>query len=309
MKKWMMGVMAGVVVAIAGLYLFIPKVITLKSSIGIKATRSGINRMLLDKKNTAKWWPGTISNDSCYLNEFAYKINNGNITVLPVSIHGKNNEISTSLFLISINTDSTHLEWVGSMVTSYNPVKRFLTYKKAKKINSDLSTILEKMDKFYSQPENIYSFNINKAKVIDSFLIATSAVHKGYPGDSYIYKLVDKLRLYAIDNTAKESGFPMLNVSTTDSINFDVKVAIPIDKLLPSSGDILQKRMLGRGNILVAEVRGGVEIINQAIEQMQKYVDDYQRKTPAIPFCSLITDRTKEPDSSKWVTKIYFPVM
>jgi hypothetical protein len=42
---------------------------------------------------------------------------------------------------------------------------------------------------------------------------------------------------------------------------------------------------------------------------VQKYKDDYQRVSPAIPFYSLITDRLKEPDSSKWITKIYFPVM
>ena len=309
MKKWMMGMMVFVILLLVALYVFIPNSVTIKSSISIKATRGGINRMLLDKNNMAKWWPGTVRSDSFYLNRFTYHLYNGNITVLPVSINDNHAAIATSLFLIPVTTDSTQLEWVGSIATSNNPVKRFFTYKKAKTINSDMSLILQKMETFYSKPENIYSFNINKATVVDSFLIATTGEHKGYPGNGYIYNLSDKLRYYAIANGAKQSGYPMLNISTTDSINFEVKVAIPTDKLLPSFGDISQKRMLGRGNILVAEVRGGVEIINQAIEQMQKYVDDYQRKTPAIPFCSLITDRTKEPDSSKWVTKIYFPVM
>ena len=31
--------------------------------------------------------------------------------------------------------------------------------------------------------------------------------------------------------------------------------------------------------------------------------------SPAIPFESLITNRLEEPDTSKWVTKIYYPFL
>ena len=101
----------------------------------------------------------------------------------------------------------------------------------------------------------------------------------------------------------------MLNVDTNDSITFNVRVALPISKALPGAGDIAQKRMLADGNILVAQVKGGTATTTAAFEQIIKYSLDYQRVAPAIPFFSLITDRTKEPDSSKWVTKVYCPVM
>ncbi len=67
--------------------------------------------------------------------------------------------------------------------------------------------------------------------------------------------------------------------------------------------------MPGRGNILVTKVKGGTSIAAVAFEQIKKYADDYERHAPAIPFYSLITNRLKEPDTAKWVTKIYFPVM
>ena len=309
MKKRIIGFLVGIVLLFGSVYVFIPNIVRLNSNITIMATRPGINRMLLDKNNVAKWWPGKISNDSFYLNDFVYKISNSNITVLPVSIYGQNTDLTTSLFLISIITDSTKLEWVGAIATSYNPVKRFLTYLKAKKINRDMNAILQKMKPFYSKPENIYGFEIKKALVADSLLIATSGSCKGYPTNQFIYSLIEKLRKHALLNSAKESGYPMLNIGTPDSINFDVRVAIPTDKILPSSGDISQKRMLGRGNILIAEVTGGIWTATQAIEQIQNYAEDYQRVAPAIPFYSLITDRLKEQDSSKWITKIYFPVM
>jgi len=69
------------------------------------------------------------------------------------------------------------------------------------------------------------------------------------------------------------------------------------------------KWMMKGGNILTGEVTGGQEQIEQAQKQMELYISDYQRSIIAIPFQMLITDRTKEPDSTKWVTRIYYPVV
>lgn len=309
MRKLVIGLLVSLVLLLGFLYLFIPNIVKFKTTMGVNATRVGLNRMLLDKKNVAKWWPGEIKNDSFYLNDFAYSFNKSNIAVLPVTVTGKNTNISSSLFFIETTKDSTQLEWISSIATSYYPYKRFLAYLKAKKINSDMAVILQKAEAFYNFPENIYGFNIKKELVTDSTLIQTSGLCKSYPTNQFIYQLIDKLRNFAVKNAAKESGYPMLNIKAVDSLTFEVKVAIPIDKILANSGDILQKRMLGRGNILVTEVIGGIDICSKAFVQIQKYAEDYQRVAPAIPFYSLITDRLKEPDSSKWVTKIYFPVM
>ena len=67
--------------------------------------------------------------------------------------------------------------------------------------------------------------------------------------------------------------------------------------------------MLGGGNILITEVKGDNKEIQKAYTQIQHYISDYKRIAPAIPFESLVTDRRKQPDSSQWVTKIYYPVM
>jgi hypothetical protein len=63
------------------------------------------------------------------------------------------------------------------------------------------------------------------------------------------------------------------------------------------------------GKILVAEVKGGEQRVREAAANLQNYVDDYKLKSPAIPFESLVTDRTKETDTSKWITKLYYPIL
>jgi hypothetical protein len=313
MKKWLFGVLFFALLLLAALYIFIPNIVTFKNSIGIKVTQQGLYRMLLDSNNVQKWWPGNESKGSAkekfFLNGYYYKIYANNISLIPVTITNNETDLKTSLYIISLETDSVQLAWVGSMITSYNPVKRFFAWRKAKKINSDMNSILQKMQPFYSNPENIYGIKVEKALVTDAVLISTGANSKGYPDTKFIYTLIDKLRIHAAANKVKETGFPMLNVDTKDSITFNVRVALPISKALPSAGDIAQKRMLADGNILVTEVKGGVATATAAFEQIIKYSLDYQRVAPAIPFFSLITDRTKEPDSSKWITKVYCPVM
>ncbi len=157
--------------------------------------------------------------------------------------------------------------------------------------------------------ENVYGLPILKALVSDSLLIFTEASSKGFPTTEFIYSQIDQLRKYIVDQSAKETGFPMLNINTTDSINYLTKVAIPVNKRLKSSGNISFRWMLGGGNILVTEIKGGPASIDKAFKEMENYVSDYRRTAPAIPFQSLVTDRTKEPDTSKWITKIFYPVM
>lgn len=309
MKKVLIVLLACLALLIGSLYIFIPNIVKLRAVIAVNSTRPGLYRSLLDKKSVSKWWPGKLNKDSFVLNNCVYTLNNGNITIMPVTIGCDNTNIFTTMLFVPLVVDSTQLEWVGAMATSYNPVKRFNAYLNAKKINTDMNTVLQDIQTYYSNPENIYGFDIKKELVKDSTLIQTSDTSHGYPSIGFIYNLINKLKTYAASMSAKESGYPMLNIITSDSITFSVKVALPLDKPIPSSGEFLQKRMPAMGNILVTEVKGGNAIAGRAFDQIRKYADDYQRVAPAIPFYSLITDRSKEPDTSKWVTKVYYPVM
>jgi hypothetical protein len=42
---------------------------------------------------------------------------------------------------------------------------------------------------------------------------------------------------------------------------------------------------------------------------MKAYMKDFKLTSPAMPFELLVTNRANEPDTSKWVTKIYYPIL
>ena len=309
MKKWLWALAGVFLLLVSFIYLFIPDIIAVKASAVINIPGTAIHRMLLNTENRAKWWPGKTVKDKFLLNGYNYTIGNGNITVMPVSISSQDDEVTTSLFLTSVVTDSTQLQWIGSITSSYNPVKRVKQFFLAKNLSEDMAGILKKMQLFYSQQINVYGFEIEKTVLTDTLFIATAATSKGYPTTAMVYAMVEKLRNYATSHAAKENGFPMLHVFTADGSQYDVKVALPVDKALPVSGDILQKRMPASGKMLTVEVIGGVATNIRAFEQIQIYADDYQRKSPAICYYSLITDRVKQQDSTKWITRVFLPVM
>jgi hypothetical protein len=62
------------------------------------------------------------------------------------------------------------------------------------------------------------------------------------------------------------------------------------------------------GHFLRTEVTGGPHTIANAHRMMDQYFKDFNRVTMAIPFEYLVTDRLKEADTSKWITRVYGPV-
>ena len=84
-------------------------------------------------------------------------------------------------------------------------------------------------------------------------------------------------------------------------------VAIPTNKQLKGNGKIFFSRFVP-WKVLTAEVHGGSGNVEEALHQMKVYMGDYQKTAMAIPFQSLVTDRSKETDTLKWITNIYVPV-
>jgi len=316
MKKWLIALAILILILIAFLYLFIPNVISINRDLSIKANAQGLYRKLAVNKNWGKWWPGIDTNPAIgnlesifYLNGHTYTITDKSISSLFISISGKDIFTKTFLHVIPLNRDSVKLIWAGEMPTSKNPFNRLQKYFKAKDIKKDIEKILDEMNFFFSKNENIYGTSIKQELVVDSILVSTYQTSVGYPTIPFIYGLIDQLKNYAQSQSAKETGYPMLNIGTTDSINFLTRVAIPVNKRLKDSGTIAYKWMLGGGKILVTEINGGLHSLKNGLREIEQYVTDHGRAAPAIPFQALLTDRRKEPDTSKWVTKIFYPVM
>ena len=66
--------------------------------------------------------------------------------------------------------------------------------------------------------------------------------------------------------------------------------------------------LLKGGNLLEGEISGGFASIRKAFNEYENFIKDYAKTSPAIPYELIITDRTKERDTAKWITRLCYPV-
>ncbi len=317
MKKLIAVALLLLILAIAGVYAFIPSNLTVSNVAVFRGSTTGTNRVLTEKKYWKKFWQGktvltptpAFTNDDLFLHDNdTFRVAKLLQNSLLISISERENQINSRLLILSLRQDSIALQWSYDIKTSYNPFIRFQQYRNAVHLKENMTSVLKGIKIFLAKDENVYGLTITQTSTNDTLLVSTKKITTNYPSTNDIYSSLTKLEEYARQNDASQTGFPMFNVTELGKNEYALMTALPINKLLKESGDITYKRMIP-GRFLTTTVTGGNATVSHAYGEMQQYFQDYRRTSMAIPFMYLITDRSKESDTSKWVTKLYFPVM
>jgi hypothetical protein len=313
MKKWLTGICILVILFVAIVWLVIPDTLLVSKIVPVQCNVKNANKFLGDQANWAKWWPGvgrdSAGNDYAY-GGFRYSMPAGQFQhAIEVTIHEPDSDLHSEISVVAVgdNIDSTILTWNCPLRAGLNPIDRIEKYQRAKRVKENMEGILFSLRSFIENKVRVYGVAIQQTSTTDSFLVGTKLVFPFYPGTANIDPLLKKLRKYLADEKARETGYPMLNITALKQGEYQVMVAIPEDKELQARADIFTRK-LTPGRYLTTQVQGGEYSISRAIAQMQEYMSDYQRASMAIPFQSLITDRSSEPDTTKWVTRIFCPV-
>lgn len=299
---------------LASVYVLIPEKLNIASAVSYNANREAVFRFLINDTNWQKWWPGVVSkneNGSTLLTcgDYNFQVEKIMYDVIRLKT-GKNNPDSVLLRIVPYKIDMIGIELSTSVNNGMNPFSRISGYFQAREIKKISDKIVSALEKYTGDIRNIYGgINIRNEKVQYQHLVSVKQELPHYPSTGEIYTIIEKLRNYVRIRGAKELFSPMLNIRKADSSSYIVQLGLPTDKDLPEDGNISSKWMMKDGNILAGEVAGGPEQIEAAMKQFEQYILDYQRSVIAIPFQMLISDRTREPDSSKWVTRIYYPVV
>lgn len=215
-----------------------------------------------------------------------------------------------SLLTVRSVKDSALITWAFTWQPKTNLLTKLPAYLEARHIRKVNEKILESLVAFVQEPKNIYGINFFKTIQTDSTLISIkSALINHFPTTDEIYSKIDKLTQHAVAGGAVINKPPMLNISYNYDSTWSFMVALPINKELQNQGEIQAKRMFAGGKILESDpITGGTQTIDHFIQEMENFRFDNNYLSPAIPFQSLITDRRKERDSTKWITKLYYPV-
>ena len=310
MRKLLLLLGVLLVVVFAAFYIFIPAKIHFRKTMYIQTAPNSAARFLLAEKEWHKWWPEKkgIKNDSLFtFKEYEYAVNWKMISGDSVRIKTNDGYIHSLLNIIPINQDSTGFQWEGESTPETNIFKRVRNYFTQRKLQDDAGEIFTALKVYQEKDENVYGINIEHKMVVDTLLISTKKIFNTYPTTENVYEMIGALKTYISNNAVEQTNPPMLHV-VQDSGLFKTMVAIPINKTIPNTDKFIIKKMIA-GKILITETKGGSANAEATIKKVEVYMEDYHLLSPAISFQSLVTDRSKEMDSTKWVAKIYYPIM
>lgn len=315
MKKFVLVLLALLVAALVSIYLFIPKNIQVTKIIAVNCTSTASTRFFMDIKKWHYWWPSPDSAMNSLAGELGFFYKNAHHTPTQAMFNGyqlqttyRGEQLTGEIIYAQLGYDSVAFFWKYNFISSNNPVQRLHDYLTLKALKENITEISTHFKSFLENQEKVYGMLIKRSTVTDTLLVSTKSILSKYPDNEQVYTMIDQLQRYAKEKGAKQTGYPMLNVTELDSQHFQTMVALPIDIQIQENARFSWKKMVA-GKILVGEVKGGTERAKEAFDEMHNYVIDYHLTSPAIPFLSLVTDRRMEKDSSKWITRIYYPIL
>jgi hypothetical protein len=315
MRNILIGILILCLLFVAAVYIFIPGKLEIVTVENVNCNVTGAFRKLGDFNTWQKWWPQSEdsfgrdkkSQPSFFLKGYHFQPTGKFYNSVGISINNDNVSAESRLNIIRLSLDSAILIWKCELYSGLNPFAKIEKYREAKKLKSDMADVLEKLGSYLGKKENIYGINLHVTMSQDSTLVAIKKPTDTFPSTVEIYDLIKQLEKYILLQGAKENNFPMLHVKRSGNKNFETMVAIPVNRELPGNSQIFFSRFVP-WKVLTAEVKGGNSAVEEALRQMKLYINDYQITSMAVPFESLVTNRMNEPDTTKWITKIYTPV-
>ncbi len=217
----------------------------------------------------------------------------------------------TVLKVIPLSRDSTVFSWEALLrEVSYNPVDILQNRKRARALQQTMHSFLNDLEKYASDNRHVYGFKTDMVMVEDTAFLSTSIELDTIPGQSGIYQLIEKLESYARSRDVLTNHEPIMhlqNLYGTSKHKYLFMVAIPIDHVVPVSGDIVIKRMI-RGNLLVADVKGSLTEVYEQFPLFDTYKEDFGYVSPAIPFMMIRKDHRNLSESEPWNIRFCYPV-
>lgn len=310
MKKWIAGIIIIAILFLAAVYIFIPSTLTVSNAVYCKATLPGAYRMLSSNAKLKRWWidKGAIAQNKFTYHDDVYILNNTYLYGALINIQHKNETIKSDIRILELVYDSVIIEWNFDIHTSANPFKRIIEYREAVVLKKNTDEVLNHFKNFIEKDSNVYGMPIKLSSIEHIFMITTKKVFTHNPSTIEVYGNINLLKQFAATHNLKQDYYPMMNVIKNNDTSYRLMTALPVNKESNFFGGAVNSVRMVKGNFMVTEAKGGYGTINNALNEIQLYFDDYGKTAMAIPFQYIVTDRMNEPDTAKWITKIYAPV-
>jgi hypothetical protein len=300
-KGWLVGLVLFLLL-LSCTYIFIPGELKMNALSLADCNSTAAFRSIGETVGGKGWWPAEgMRRDSLRILAKSYP-------EMDVVLEGGGGSIPGNLSVTSYHgRDSSAILWESSLVPGWNPVSRWLQYRQAVSVRRQMALVLDSLARYLGKRENVYGMYVMHAMAHDTALVVTNLVTVSYPSVKVIYNSIHKIRDYISREGSNETNYPMLHIQRRPDGKYETMIAVPSDRELKPQGVLFSKHFVP-WKILIGEVKGGPYRAERAMDELMRYTADYQLTLMAIPFQSLVTERDREPDSAKWVTRVVVPI-
>lgn len=312
MKKWSIILVALIAIAVASVYLIIPSNLVVSSVTPMYTNYTSAVEYASNENQWGKWWPGKLEKvgdkTMATYNDITYHIVGKSYNNTQIALEYNKETTIVNLAVAGFNHDSIKVICQYNDTARMNPLTRISRYNRAVYIKQNIQEIMQKLQFFLEKSSNIYGYNIISTMVKDTALMTTKTYINHAPSTADVYILVNQLRNHIVQHGGTIVNAPMMNVTKESETSYKLMVAIPVNHGLPETNTIQLKRMV-IGRILESDsIKGGPSTIDHSFKMFEKYFSDFKHTSPAIPYQQILTDREKETDTTKWVTRFYYPI-
>lgn len=293
------------VLALMVLLMLIPAKRQASETVTIACPPEAVTRFIVFTQQWKNWWPGQQTGDST----FTYQ--SKPYTIKTLLLNGfyavaADGQSSIELSFVPEINNQTQLTVISTTLLTFNPLSRIsqLFLQEHKKVAKEFS---KHCQAFFNNTSNVYGYTIERTKVSLLNWMSAKQDFAQYPSTEEIYQVIAGLESYIQTQQGEIIGAPIIHIRELDASKYELMTALPVTEPVKPNEQYTIKQMVP-GYMLVGKVAGGIHTVTTAERSMENYVRDYKKQSPAIPFQTLITDRRKEADTSKWITQLNFPV-
>jgi len=121
-------------------------------------------------------------------------------------------------------------------------------------------------------------------------------------------ELFGKLMSFVAQANIQPIGMPLTVYYNIDSENIEMECGIPVGENTPVSGDEINLRKTGGTTVVKAIHMGDYHNLMSTYKEVVKYVEDNHLTGVGNPWEVYVTDPGQVPDTTQWITEVYYPV-
>lgn len=320
-----------IIILLLVISLFLPDKFIIERSVTIKAPMETVFEQVNCYKNWEKWSPwhkmdttmkikysGSSSGTGC---TFEWKSNNpkvgeGKMTIInSIPFDSIINEMdfmengkALSKFIFIKEDSGIKVTWKLEQVRRNNPIEKIMGAVMKKMVGNHFERGLKELKDFCEKIPVEPMYKVEEIKINKQLYISISQQCSMKGIKAVIGKIYTDLAKFMEDKGIKCMGAPfsIYHGNPGDTV-FIMEAGFPVDKKTGTAGNI-KFGEIKEGNVLTTLHVGPYSGIAQAYEAIMKYIQVNNKKITGSPWEAYLNDPMVVKDSTKFETRVYFPV-